>query len=1133
MRDNHSMTDEGRLTGLRRVSRADVTARQQANAPSDPVPNPRLLPFAQLDPGVFERVVVEIVDHQDNHGVQLYGRSGQIQHGLDIVEYGRHSTVVLYQVKRYQNITPSQLREAVETYAGPPRPIEFSGPPRLFNPQRFVVVTSAELDRDTATVDTLAALRAAYAGDFEIEAWGAETLGRKLRDAPRLVYAVFGSAWAQAWCGFTPTATDHPAPRPLGFVEDPVEVLGLAQVEADARLATENGDPAATGLYGSIAQALHDGGFAGHAEVMRMRQAAAAQAVGEHDLAFSIRFDLALRHVLGSESPGSATGRYRLAEPEHPLDDLQAAKLTVLTGMAEWVDQGSDLPAVVPALERIVDAEDPHAAILCCRVIEQALADGLYDFVPARSVVADVDDTTTALLTRLRELCATVNTADVVLRARLRCAVADAALSLDSPPDELARAYDDLVDAAMAGRFQHARGLVVSRAAYAHAVRGAAQRAANLWRASMLVSSEERFYGDVRMAARSLRYLITDNGELDPHQTDVYAITQALPNDHRLLNVRVNPALIAYAAAHAGKVVDAFGDTRHYLLLSRTAGHLHEEHLALDLFGDVLDAAKEPRAAVHCYVAAGRAEKAAQLARELPELVDVTPWLTSAQRRNQSAAVHVLAAQARLIHDDAVDTAVTTLLDIARRPWKSTHPSPTPALDALDALLTFGDRLPESAVDPILELAQPVLTGARNEPFTIVHLLVAAYRAVASRREDVANAISTVMRSPFADFEFWRMLKSLPESICQPLLATTTSLADEGHQEAIAVLTVWDPAAPAVQLAARRACAALLRKPYGHARTTTSMNAQEYIDTVRMLNSLLDAPEAHSVDPRQLEQPVPTGASDSPARSGTAPTVESGSSVMPPDRIDDSEAPDDASALASGPASTLAIAVARKLLIHAEDHHDSGASRAGILMALRPLLSRIPPAVAADLVPRLYAIHLDPHLSETDQREIDSDVPLSRARFNTPAARLSSHALVAAAEAFAASRDKHFPLTEHEEQFTQKVIAAAAELLRRDGIHARLGAHTIVALATSAAKYGDFATGLLLHTDDQVRAIGARRAPVSPEMFRTLAKDPALPVRLAVAQRHRELPNDVRTALAADNNALVRRHINRRSQNHP
>ena len=60
---------------------------------------------------------------------------------------------------------------------------------------------SCPFDDDTANIDALAAVQDEYAGDLEIEVWGAEQLSSRLRPAVELLTAMLGQDWARQWCG--------------------------------------------------------------------------------------------------------------------------------------------------------------------------------------------------------------------------------------------------------------------------------------------------------------------------------------------------------------------------------------------------------------------------------------------------------------------------------------------------------------------------------------------------------------------------------------------------------------------------------------------------------------------------------------------------------------------------------------------------------------------------------------------------------------------------------------------------------------------------------------------------------------------------------------------------------------------
>jgi hypothetical protein len=183
------------------VSIQEMRQHSQVSELPTALKNASTLPVASLDPEVFERVTAEILAKRDDSSVHFYGRRGQKQHGLDIFEEQASGDRVLYQVKRYVTITPDEIREAVIDYAGQPRSTGSNAPPRKFQPNRFIVVTSARLDDDTAKTEAISDLQTKYRGDLGIDVWGAEAVSYRLRDMPEVVTAIFGAAWAEEYCG--------------------------------------------------------------------------------------------------------------------------------------------------------------------------------------------------------------------------------------------------------------------------------------------------------------------------------------------------------------------------------------------------------------------------------------------------------------------------------------------------------------------------------------------------------------------------------------------------------------------------------------------------------------------------------------------------------------------------------------------------------------------------------------------------------------------------------------------------------------------------------------------------------------------------------------------------------------------
>ena len=93
-----------------------------------PLPPPLVSSFnlslAELDPLVLERLAAVLIKRRPNRGAHFYGRSGQEQHGLDIVERETDGTNSVYQVRRYQVLTPGKITSAVTEYADPKPPKE-------------------------------------------------------------------------------------------------------------------------------------------------------------------------------------------------------------------------------------------------------------------------------------------------------------------------------------------------------------------------------------------------------------------------------------------------------------------------------------------------------------------------------------------------------------------------------------------------------------------------------------------------------------------------------------------------------------------------------------------------------------------------------------------------------------------------------------------------------------------------------------------------------------------------------------------------------------------------------------------------------------------------------------------------
>jgi hypothetical protein len=1028
-----------------------------------------LLPLNRLDPEMFEKVVAEYVWLlPGTRRVRLYGRRGQADFGLDAVAVTWSGEVTVYQAKRYQQLTPSKIRGAVHEYAGIRIPPGSGVPPRRFAASRFVLVTSATLEDDTANVDEAERLTSEYESDIAIDVVGAEQLSRVLHDSVSVVSSVFGPDWARVFCGVEPPPAPARDPEAYGLLEGPLSLLGLDLADHASREAAAAEPSRSAAIDEEIASDLENAGFPGHAQVIRGRAAATLLGAGRPAEGFRILYGLARSRLLRGVSLGPALhfSLFSLAS-QGELDAADQARLSLLIAINDWPSTGSKLVEAAPALAQLRAAEDPDTGILACTILEHALIDGMLEHQPPSSVVADCPPGTAELAEDVLVLARQVHMPDRLWRARVRCAVADAELDRARAAGEVlspSSAYSQLVDDASAGRYPpDAASLILSRAARAHAVNGEGALAIDRWRRSIMQACQARLYGDVRDLFRAIHYVAaeTDLGQI-PNLTQV---AEGLPNRERLLAGAEDPALAAFEASHNGNLPDAFEDARRCLREARLAGHLCEEMIYLRLFGDVLANANEPKAAVETLVSAGDGEKAAGHAEHLSELADIEHFLTLPFSRSAAAAARVIGAQAQLIPDQRVTEIVAALLDVAEKPWGPPGLGSDPRKQALEAICRLGVRIPASLADRLLSDVASDLTAHSGHTETAISILVNLYHALPARRAELAPRITSLLGQEAAQPYIWGLLSKLREG--REYLQPAVELhAGNGQEKSIRLLAAWGIAGHSVQLAARREAVGLLRRETGIQRDYFSSGM--WPQGAELLVALLQAGEP-------LSEIVPA---DLPPAAGSTP-----------------EQPDDAAVLAMGRPGDLAAACAGKLAAIASDTLDSIPSRHHAVSALRMLLPHVPTDLCARLAKDLAWLHANPGLSEQDMWDLQSLRPLSRGRTDIGARTFSAAVLLAAAEACARGNAA--------EPLGREIVDAAGHLVR--SVDADVAVPGARALAVAGPFAGDPKVSpylLAAHPEKRVRqqavslwlAVGA-----PPGIIGRLARDESADVRAAVA----------------------------------
>ena len=1113
-----------------RLSRGEVAAAVQSTALPIPTNAAAHLPLQQLDPGVFERLVTEIVTRRDNRGAFFYGRSGQKQWGLDIVEHRKDGANEVFQVRRMASLTPAGIRGAVDDYAGPPRSDHNPNPARRFNARAFTIVTTAEFQTDTNNADELYALRETYRGDLELDIWGAEHVETMLRHEPYVVAAYFGASWARAWCGAEVHLPTPTSPSALAFVESPYEVLGLTTLRAEAS-ALEAEDPARSSeLFRSLAGELQRGGFPGHAASATRRQAKSLQAAGNDQGAFEILTALVTAELLSRSPDTLSVARRELADAAATLGPAQVARCNAIDAIAPWHEDMCDLAAVVPALSAMADNGDPLAGTLICLALEQAVVDGWYDHAAAESPFSRGLPDPDTHLQDLRALAATAETPDPTMRGRLRAAIADASLTWDSTPEQVGAAYEAALRDSSAGRFLTARGLVASRAAFAHATRGDFIRAEQLWRQAAIYSSEDGYHGDVRHALRSNQRLAHDQG-LPAGST--LEILQALPNRSRMLAGSYDPALVAFEHAHNGKVRFAFGDGRRYLWESRIGGHWQEWLLATKLLGDVFVEAGHFTNAILLLVAAGHAEEAAAAAKQVPEYVDTLRWVDSSTPRVQAAAIRALRIQIPLLPEALDDQVQTTLSAITPSIWTEGW-NPHPAREAIAALTAFRHRLRPTVVDPVIELVQPARTQPTGISDQLASMLMQLYGAVPERRADIAEVIADLLALESPPNNLWNTIETVPRDMRTELAAVVEPLAQSGRPPALKTLAAWGSTNVNAQYLARLACASLLRNPVGTERESLRVTSQAdaTVDLLTYLASLQDhddisveklAPSTTYVAGGVVMQ-VQYGPSTPPPPTETGPQPVPAPTAGPGPTAEEVEAirvPDEAARIAAGDVGALVSAVALHLAAVAEDVLDYGPERVNAVAALHQLTPHMDVATAAGIGARMFDLHRNPVLGKIDHVNAAMNSPLGRSRFNLRADRLGPYALMVAASCYRRVHELDPGLIDDPATVEQAIAAATALLASGAGDLHHAGAATLAALSDVSSAV-ELAFTLVAHPDGRVRSLGAHKVTPTTTLLEVFARDGVAEVRMAAAEHPKLLTEPTVAALAADPHSGVR-----------
>ncbi|MCX4834324.1 MULTISPECIES: HEAT repeat domain-containing protein [unclassified Streptomyces] len=783
-----------------------LVSRRSERPLTPPLSAPDALPFGELSPPVFERLVSEVMWLVDGmNDIRGYGRSGQDQGGLDLIGRKKGKTHV-YQVRRIVSLSAPALRAAVTDFAGPPRTTtpEEKWSERRFDSVRFVLAAGCIVD-DTPVEDELVSLKERYQGDIDIDLYDARALSGALRDRPSLVAGVFGPEWAKAFCGIEATPVSS-LPHGYALLNDPLEHLDLADALHRAQQLAETEEPGpAAELFGELADALEQASFTGHAAQLRTRQRDLLAAAGQADTAFTVAVQLLLDRY---DSGDRMFVDERLERLASKAGGTAADIYSVLKALADWFEHGYALPPVTAALEAVVRASDPLAARLVLAVIEQIVVDEHPDDHPAK----------------LSDLVSQVAPAQKgLLRLRLECCLADLAVRAGQGPED---SYADLNRRALGGRLQERFAVLVHmRRGRALALADLGEEAIEAYRRAVLVATREGLGGDARHALRAISFL-SDQYNLGLRESSQAMLSARTvgAKGARLLELSFSPAVSALEGLVDNNLPDASRAAHQWLWQDRLSGALTDENLAHQRYGEVFKRAGEVKHAVRQFVLAGRRKDACSAAEPASEFLDVSTLLQMRARWVRSAAAAVTGQQADLIPDDAVAGIAARLTDIVITGSQSAEGDIRTVIQALGALAALDERLPEASGQQVL----PLLVGwIPREPTTsrfvdkqMLAFLGACIKADLPLAGQAAQALLDAWK---LDMNGADVLLADLHSHLSSVVPVVRERAQQGHRGAAALLAHWRVDDPSVAETARELADSVLAEPVGTDRPLYSV----------------------------------------------------------------------------------------------------------------------------------------------------------------------------------------------------------------------------------------------------------------------------------------------------------------------
>lgn len=822
----------------REIPLRELLARNQTDVLPPPVRSEFTLPFDKLSPPMFERLVAETVWLVDGlNPMRIYGRSGQDQGGLDLIGY-QGTDLHVYQVRRIAELTPAALRKAVTDFTDPKPPKQRKGskaskaqkPSRRFDAQRFVLVTACSVP-DRHVEDELRQLKLQYAGDIEIDLYDGQELLRKLMNRGALVSVIFGPEWAKATCGHE-SPEDPQTPDGRLLLNDPIEMLNLGSLRAQAEELEATAPGEAAELFGQLSKALYDKRFAPYGRTWKARQRDALRAADDTSRAFTVALELLIdlyeagQHI---HSEAQVVGALADALGAPAIDAA-----VIAAALSDWSENGYELEPVSEALQNLVEANHAFAGQLVLLIAEQIVTDD-----DPRDDFALLLDVAKVVVGKLP---------GGAIKTRLQCCIADLQVHAGTEP---ANAFAELTRQAQGGWLSASLGaLVLRRAARALAFSGKAEDAIAAYRRAVIEAADVDHGGDVRDALRSIA-LISDTFET---HNDSFRSSRVIGTRARLLQGSDDAALAAMDALIDNKLAQAHRSAHHWVRHERTSGSLFDETVARKRYGDVFARADMPAQAVRQYVVAGAHKEAVTAARNASEPLDVSMYLTARfPAWVHASAAAVCTAQVDLIPDDRVPAIASALVTIIDSASPRSVFGPDPVKHAVGALGALERRLPVDAAHRLLPMMLNLVPREAGHYRRIDNEMLSFFAACVQLPDDAlaASAAEALLQCAQLNIHGADRQLFMMDAHRDVVLDELQQLARSGNDLAIQTLAAWQFATDEVVVAARSAAGQLLDQQVGHARNSWSLGSDLGRQIILLHTAL--APERTAIEPDLAE----------------------------------------------------------------------------------------------------------------------------------------------------------------------------------------------------------------------------------------------------------------------------------------